>query len=119
MTPTFRVIDKHTGREYLHENINTDGLMEMDLDQMYLGEDGTLMMTDDCDRIAYQDNDRFEVVIDGYVSIDQVLEIIDKLYDTTCDRYSKVGYVESARNELRMVQQEVKALKGGEHEDSN
>ena len=48
-----------------------------------------------------------------YVPIDDVLEIIDKLYDTTCDRYSKVGYVESARNELRMVQQAVKALKGG------
>ena len=78
MTPTFRVIDKHTGRDYSEENINTDGLMEMDLDQMFLGEDGTLVMADDCNGITYQDSERFEVLIDGYVSIDRVLEIIDE-----------------------------------------
>lgn len=39
------------------------------------------------------------------ITVDRVLEIIDKLYDTTCDRYSKVGYMESARNELRMCRQ--------------
>lgn len=77
MTPTFRVIDKCTGHEYSEENINTDGLMEMDLDQMFLGEDGTLVMVDDCDRIAYQDGERFDVVIDGYVSIDRILDLID------------------------------------------
>lgn len=47
-------------------------------------------------------------------TIERVLYVIDKLYNTTCDRYSKVGYMESARNELRMCGQAVKALKGGE-----
>ena len=96
MTPTFRVIDKHTGREYSEENINTDGLMEMDLDQMFLGEDGTLVMADDCGRIAYQDCERFDVLIDGYVSIDRVLEIIDELKrmeDGLEERANSIGFV--------------------------
>lgn len=80
MTPTFRVIDKQTGREYSEKNINTDGLMTMDLYQMFLGEDGYLVMADDCDRMAYQDRERFDVVIDGYVAIDKVLEIIEEAY---------------------------------------
>lgn len=62
---------------------------------------------------------RYERVADEpekVVAIDRVLEFIDKLYDTTCDRYSKVGYMESARNELRMCRQAVLTLKGGEQE---
>lgn len=111
MTPTFRVIDKHTGREYSEENINTDGLMEMDLDQMFLGEDGTLVMADDCDRIAYQDSERFDVLIDGYVSIDRILEIID---DIEQDRlvYSRMNEFEV----LDEVKIRIAALKGGDVE---
>lgn len=81
MTPTFKVIDKQTGREYSEKNVNTDGLMNMDLDQMFLGEDGSLVMADDCNNIAFQDRDRFKVVIDGYVELDKALEIIDKVIE--------------------------------------
>lgn len=108
MTPTFRVIDKHTGREYSEENINTDGLMEMDLDQMFLGEDGTLVMADDCDRIAYQDGERFDVLIDGYVPIDRVLKILEgrDLWERRED-----GTMWSVDEELK---QAILDLKGGE-----
>ena len=47
-------------------------------------------------------------------AINEVLEIIDKKYDSTCDRYSKVGYMEAARDELRAVRSAVLALKEGE-----
>ena len=110
MMPTFRVIDKQTGREYSEKNINTDGLIEFDLDQMFLGEDGSLVMADDCGNIAYQDHERFDVVIDGYVAIDAVLEIIDgrDLWERLED-----GTIFSVNEEIRHA---VLALKGGEQE---
>ena len=48
------------------------------------------------------------------VPIDRVLEIIDKQHDSTCDRYSKVGYMEAARDELRGIRVAVLALKESE-----
>lgn len=45
-----------------------------------------------------------------FVAIDRVLEIIDKQYHDACDRYSRVGYVEAARNEIRELRRAVKAL---------
>lgn len=122
MTPTFRVIDKQTGREYSEKNINTDGLMTMDLYQMFLGEDGYLVMADDCDRIAYQDRERFDVVIDGYVAIDKVLEIIDNgvksvvaleclSADCVFKDDSTVGAVARFGNRMRMsLMQQIEAL---------
>lgn len=112
MTPTFRVIDKHTGREYSEKNINTDGLMEMDLDQMFLGEDGTLVMADDCDRIAYQDGERFDVLIDGYVPIDCVLEIIDAYYKEITPDMDIRPY--GVKTILSGISEDVKALQWGE-----
>ena len=55
----FRVIDMTTGREVSAEKIakiaKENGLMEMDIDQFFIGEDGRLMLADDCGQIAYCD----------------------------------------------------------------
>lgn len=40
-----------------------------------------------------------------------VLEIIDRQYKSTCDRYTKVGYMEAARDELRQFRAAVMDLK--------
>ncbi len=52
----FKVIDITTGREVSSEKINKiakeNGLMDMDIDQFFIGEDGQLALADDCDNIA-------------------------------------------------------------------
>ena len=62
----FKVIDKRTGKEPTHrviENIaKKGGLMTMDIGQFYVGEDGSLVLSDDCGNITYCDTKRFEVV---------------------------------------------------------
>ena len=53
----FKVIDLKTGREISADRINElvkgTGLMEADIDQFYIGEDGQLILLDDCGRAAY------------------------------------------------------------------
>lgn len=52
----FRVIDTSTGKEVSAEKIESiakeNGLMGMDIDQFYIGEDGQLVLADDCGNIA-------------------------------------------------------------------
>ena len=62
----FTVIDKQTN-EYpdvqeiaLHEEW-AEGLIYCDIDGFALGEDGTLMLLDDCGNFAYCPSDRFEI----------------------------------------------------------
>lgn len=70
---TFKVIDKKTGKEptnrVIHNIAKKQGLMEMDIDQFFLGEDGQIVLADDCGRIAYLDMERFEVIpqMDDYI----------------------------------------------------
>lgn len=60
---TFKVIDKKTGKEPTYRVIQNiakkGGLMTMDIDQFYLGEDGQIILADDCGNIAYVDMKRF------------------------------------------------------------
>lgn len=62
----FRVIDKTTGKEptaqAIEEIAKEGGLILFDIDQFYVGEDGRLVLVDDCGRIAYCNPDRFAVV---------------------------------------------------------
>lgn len=62
---TFKIIDKTTGKEptsrVIRNIAKNGGLMEMDIDQFFVGEDGTIVLADDCGRMAYVDMDRFEV----------------------------------------------------------
>ena len=64
---TFRVIDTKTGKEAdtyeiaLHEDW-AKHLIYCDIDGWALGDDGALMLIDDCGRFAYADRERFKVV---------------------------------------------------------
>ena len=66
---TFHVIDTKTGKEptsRVIDNIAKKGsLMEMDIDQFYVGEDGSLVLADDCGNMTYCDTERFKVVIES------------------------------------------------------
>ena len=64
------------------------------------------------DEIKYKSEEDFLSVCRSEDSLDKVLEIIDAQYTSTCDRYSKVGYMEAARDELRMLRAAVMELKG-------
>ncbi len=58
----FKVIDITTGREVASEKIDKiakkNGLMYMDIDQFFIGEDGQLVLADDCGKIAYFDMEK-------------------------------------------------------------
>ena len=64
---TFKIIDKKTGTEptgrVIHNIAKKGGLMEMDIDQFFVGEDGTIVLADDCGRMAYVDMNRFYVEV--------------------------------------------------------
>ena len=63
---TFTVIDKHTGK---YPNVYSIArrckwakrLIYCDIDQFVIGEDGRLMLIDDCGNVAYCPPERFEV----------------------------------------------------------
>lgn len=65
---TFRVIDRKTGREPTERVIQNiaknGGLMTMDIDQFYVGEDGYIVLADDCGRMTYVDMERFFVEVE-------------------------------------------------------
>ncbi len=66
---TFIVIDSKTGEEAdtyniaLHEDW-AKHLCYCDIDGWAIEDDGTLMLVDDCGRVAYADRERFKVVWD-------------------------------------------------------
>lgn len=65
MTKTFEVIDITTGRppssELLERIAKEYGLMEMDIDQFAVTEDGHLLLVDDCGRCSYVDTEGFNL----------------------------------------------------------
>ena len=66
---SFRVIDTKTGKEAdtydiaLHEEW-AKHLIYCDIDGWAIGDDGSLMLLDDCGSFAYADRERFKVVWD-------------------------------------------------------
>lgn len=62
----FKIIDKKTGKEptqkLIEEIAKENNLMEFDIDQFAVCEDGQIILLDDCGNIAYVDMERFEVV---------------------------------------------------------
>lgn len=64
---SFMVIDTKTGKEAdtyeiaLHEDW-AKHLIYCDIDGWAIGDDGSLMLIDDCGRFAYADRERFKVV---------------------------------------------------------
>ncbi len=69
---TFKLIDKETGREFSTDKIEKfakeNGLMEMDIDQFAVTEDGHIILLDDCGRFAY-------VTADAIMKIDTETEV--------------------------------------------
>ena len=66
---TFKVIDTKTGEEptsrVVYNIAKEGGLMVMDIDQFFVGEDGSLILIDDCGNITYCDATRFKVVAES------------------------------------------------------
>lgn len=65
---TFKVIDTKTGKEPTKRVITNIarkcGLLEFDIDQFFLGEDGSIWLVDDCCNMALVDPNRFKVVLE-------------------------------------------------------
>lgn len=65
---TFSVIDKDTGREVSEKVISkiakNGGLMEFDIDQFAVTEDGNIVLLDECGNFTYCVQDAFEIKID-------------------------------------------------------
>ena len=67
----FIIIDTTTGREVSTDKIDKiakeNGLMDMDIDQFFIGEDGQLVLADDCGNVAYCDIEKlgFMPVFEG------------------------------------------------------
>lgn len=64
---TFKVIDTKTGKEPTSRVVDNiakkGGLMRMAIDQFFVGEDGSLVLVDNCDNITYVDTERFKVEV--------------------------------------------------------
>lgn len=60
----FQIIDKETGKEpsehVIYDIARKGNLMQMDIDQFAVCEDGQIILIDDCGSIAYCDMNRFE-----------------------------------------------------------
>jgi hypothetical protein len=68
--PQFTVIDTKTGQYPDLEKIAlteewAKGLIYCDVEGFYIGEDGTLVLVDDCSNMAYPPKDRFEVILEA------------------------------------------------------
>ena len=102
----FYVIDKRTGKEPIfdHNHIfkekwfKESGLIWCDIEGWYISEDGTLVLVDDCGKVAYPPIDRFDIVYDeptvcdidairaeiekqsiaDFIAVSTVIDIIDK-----------------------------------------
>lgn len=65
----FKVIDKKTGKEptsrVIYNLAKKGGLMTMDIDQFYVGEDGSLVLADDCGVVTFCDTKRFRVQLES------------------------------------------------------
>ena len=69
----FLVIDKRTGKEPIYDHnhlfrekwFKDSNLIWCDIDNWCIGEDGTLVLTDDCGNVGYPPKDRFEVIFYG------------------------------------------------------
>ena len=65
----FKVIDAKTGKEPTSRVIDNiakkGGLLVMDIDQFFVGEDGSLVLVDDCGNMTYCDAKRFKVAVES------------------------------------------------------
>lgn len=88
----FKIIDTTTGKEPTEKVITkiakNGGLIVMDIDQFYIGEDGTIALADECGNLAYVDMDRFK--IEGSNGTWKITHKLDD-QDVICYRCSECG----------------------------
>lgn len=64
----FKIIDKKTGKEpstRVIQNIaEKGGLIVTDIDQFFIGEDGSIILMDECGNSCYCSQKRFKVEVD-------------------------------------------------------
>lgn len=82
---TFKVIDTKTGKEPTERVIDNiakkGGLMTMDIDQFFVGEDGEIVLADDCGSVTYLDRERFVIKVDDRELRQEIAEEVkDKMY---------------------------------------
>lgn len=94
----FKVIDTKTGKEPTSRAIDTIakeyGLMENDIDQFFVGEDGSIVLADDCGNIAYCDNERFKAVA-FESSTESTESSTESSTDVCISREAAIGIIES------------------------
>lgn len=65
---TFRIIDKKIGKQptaRVIQNIaKKGGLIVYDIDQFFIGEDGSIILMDDCGNSCYCDPKRFKAEVE-------------------------------------------------------
>ena len=65
---TFKIIDKKTGKEPTERVIRNiaikGGLHIFDIDQFFVGEDGSIILMDECGNSCYCDTTRFKVEVE-------------------------------------------------------
>jgi hypothetical protein len=83
---TLKVIDTTTGKEPTDRVINNiaknGGLMICDIDGFYVGEDGQIILVDDCGNATWVDMDRFKAVPDVF---DKIRAKIERVLNTERD----------------------------------
>ena len=113
---TFRVIDKRTGKEPIfdHNHIfkekwfKESGLIYCDIDGWYIGEEGELVLIDDCGNVGYPPVDRFDVVFDERTHGEWVKEpkslwdiAICSLCNETCIGYRSANFCPNCGASMR------------------
>ena len=90
---TIKVIDTTTGKEPTDRVINNiaknGGLMICDIDGFYVGEDGQIILVDDCGNATWVDMDRFKAVPDVLDKIRAEIEAEIKDCETAIDMYKE------------------------------
>lgn len=92
----FKVIDTKTGKEptsrVIADIARKGGLMTMDIDQFFVGEDGSLVLGDDCGNITYCNSEKFKVVTDIDHTCHTCKNYLPGEYDGSCGSYICKNY---------------------------
>lgn len=117
---TFKIIDITTGKEVSAEKIEKiakeNGLMDMDIDQFFIGEDGQLVLADDCGNLAYCDMEQlgFMPVFEGkYPDLDYLESVFLGNIHKLCPEAFKTGLLQPQAELIDMFPQTWPSTAGG------
>ena len=94
----FRVIDTRTGKEANPEEIAlqeewAQSLVWCDMDGFYIGEDGSLILADECGNFVFCDTERFKIVweIGGWFSVEERVKRLEKEIECLAEFIKNAG----------------------------